>query len=393
VLVRRLRDLAAQLKKSYCTLIIVSPLLNVPPGLQSEVAVVEFPPPTEAELGELLDELAARLQDEPVQIELEGGARELLARAALGLTADEALNAWHRALIERGSLGREDASFVAREKRRVVKRSGALEFLDVVPDWSDIGGLSGLKAWLHARREGFSARAREFGLPSPRGVLLLGVPGCGKSLVARASAASGACRCCASMWQRLRQIRGESEANLRRALRAAESASPCVLWVDELEKAFSARGDDGGTALRVLGAFLFWLQERTAPVFVVATANSIEPLPPELLRRGRFDELFFVDLPQEAERVQIWRIHLRRRGRDPEGFDVESLARDSEGYSGAEIESATISALYHAFEAGREVNTGDLRRALEATIPLSRALHEEIASLRDWAGTRARGAS
>jgi SpoVK/Ycf46/Vps4 family AAA+-type ATPase len=270
-----------------------------------------------------------------------------------------------------------------------------LEFYEAHGDLDDVGGLDELKAWLGKRGAAFSEKAHSFGLPAPRGVLLLGVPGCGKSLTAKAVGAA---------WN-LPLLRfdvgsvfgkyvGESEANLRRALRAAEAVAPCVLWVDELEKAISSgRGEDGGTTLRILGAFLSWLQEKSTPVFVVATANNVESLPPELLRKGRLDEIFFVDLPSECERRAIFAIHLRKHGRDVEAFEVEALAQNSAGYSGAEIEQAVIAALYDAFDEQREVATCDVLHNLQAMVPLSITMQEEVAALRTWASTRARAAS
>jgi SpoVK/Ycf46/Vps4 family AAA+-type ATPase len=393
LVVRRLRDAIQTLKRSHSTLVILSPVLRVPPHLEKEIAVVDYPLPGFEELGEVLDELMRRAGEAAPP--LDAALREQLAQAALGLTADEAANAFSKALVIGSEAGTLDASIVLAEKKQVIRKTRALEFYEAQSDWAQIGGLEQLKAWLQTRGAAFSEAAREFGLPAPRGVLLLGVPGCGKSLTAKTIGAA---------W-RLPLLRfdvsrvfgkyvGESEANLRRALRAAEAVAPCVLWVDELEKAFAAaRGEDGGVSARLLGGFLSWLQEKQAPVFVVATANSIKRLPPELLRKGRLDEIFFVGLPDEAERAAIFAIHLQKRGRAPERFALAELARQSREYSGAEIESVVISALYGAFEAGREVVTQDIEASLRASVPLARTMPEEIAALREWAATRARSAS
>ena len=261
-----------------------------------------------------------------------------------------------------------------------------------------VGGMADLKDWLRKRGLAFTERARRFGLPEPRGLLLLGVQGGGKSLVAKSVA---------SLWKlpllRLdmgkvfSEMVGSSEHNIRVALRLAESVAPCVVWLDELEKGISGLGSsnrsDAGTAARVFGSFLVWMQEKTAPVFVIATSNDISSLPPELLRKGRFDEIFFVDLPSRSERREILSIHLARRHRDPTRFDLERLAGEMEGFSGAEIEQVIISGLYDAFEAERELTDDDLLRNVRQTIPLSQTMKEQITGLRNWARTHARSAS
>ncbi|HEX8833657.1 MAG TPA: AAA family ATPase, partial [Abditibacteriaceae bacterium] len=304
VIERRLRDVVYALKRSYSTLIFLSPTLLVPPHLEKDVAVVDYDLPTFDDLQFILDELVARVSSNPnVHIDMDSATRESLVKAAQGLTADEAANVFAKALVLNSRLDALDISVVLSEKKQIIRKTGMLEFYEAQEHLSDIGGLEHLKDWLDKRSGAFSERAREFGLPAPRGILLLGVPGCGKSLTAKAIGAA---------WK-LPLLRfdvgsvfgkyvGESEANLRRALKAAEAVAPCVLWIDEMEKAFSvSRGDDGGTTMRIFGAFLSWLQDKKAPVFVIGTANNIEQLPPELLRRGRLDEIFFVDLPDADE--------------------------------------------------------------------------------------------
>ena len=261
-----------------------------------------------------------------------------------------------------------------------------------------MAGLENLKDWLKKRSAAFSERAAQFGLPAPKGVLLLGVQGCGKSLCAKAAS---------SLWK-LPLLRfdigrvfgslvGSSEESMRRAIQTAESVAPAILWIDEIDKAFAgtqgSAGSDGGTASRVFGTFLTWLSEKTAPVFVIATANDISQLPPELLRKGRVDEIFFVDLPTEEERREIFRIHLAKRHRDPARFDLDLFARSSEGFSGAEIEEAIISGLFDAFSQGTELDTATIRAGLAETVPLSRTMSEELNRLRTWAQGRARPSS
>jgi SpoVK/Ycf46/Vps4 family AAA+-type ATPase len=285
---------------------------------------------------------------------------------------------------------------MAAEKRQILRKTGVLEYFDQGEAIGDVGGLDALKAWLAKRVNAFGARARDFGLPEPRGLLLVGVQGCGKSLVAKAVA---------SQWKLpllrmdvgklMGSLVGASEANIRQALQMAESLSPVILWVDEIEKGFAGAGGagDGGTAARVLGTFLTWLQEKEAPVFVIATANDLSRLPPEMLRKGRFDETFFVDLPQAAERRAILEIHLKKRKRLVADFDLAALAAACDGFSGAEIEQGLIDALYDAFDRGRPLTTDDVLKAFGSTVPHSRTMSDSIAQLRDWARDKARAAS
>ncbi|MFC6670769.1 AAA family ATPase [Marinobacterium aestuariivivens] len=316
-----------------------------------------------------------------------------LLEAALGLSTSEAQLAFARAITEKGRLTEAEIPLIVGEKEQVIRKSGHLEYFHPKARLDDIGGLDRLKAWLQRRNQAFSEEAREFGLEAPRGVLLLGLPGTGKSLAAKAVA---------NAWQlpllRLDMGRiyggivGQSEENMRRALHMAETLSPCILWVDEIEKALSGMkssgSTDGGTTARVLGSFLTWLQEKQKPVFVVATANHIEHLPPELLRKGRVDEIFFVDLPVEADRVEILKIHLRARGRRDEDFSEEELrklARQAQCFTGAELEEVVKEALFRAFDDGRQLRQTDLADAIAETTPLSQTMHELIRDTRDWA--------
>ncbi len=321
-----------------------------------------------------------------------------MLQAALGLTLSEAENVFARIIVESEQLSGDNVHAVFVEKQQIIRKSGLLEYFSTEDSFSNVGGLGALKEWLQKRSLAFTPEARSFGLPAPKGILLLGVQGCGKSLCAKAVS---------TLWQMplLRfdigrmfgSLVGSSEENIRRAIHVAESVAPAILWVDEIDKAFAGtRGSnhgDGGTSARVFGTFLTWLSEKAAPVFVVATANDISHLPPELLRKGRLDEIFFVDLPGEQDRKQIFEIHLLKKGRSPDAFDLDLCARASQEFSGAEIEESINSALYDAFYSGNELATRHIIGALEQTIPLAKTMAEEIQRLRGWAQGRARGAS
>ena len=397
--IRRLRDVAYHLRDTYKTIVIVSPTMKISPELAKDVTVVEFGLPRAGDFNRLLDRIIEDVKDSPqVQIDLDPDSRERLLRAARGLTLKEAENVFAKTLVLDGKLNADDVDVVFSEKQQVIRKSGLLEYYESRERFSHVGGLENLKDWLAKRSVAFTERAAKFGLPAPRGVLLLGVQGCGKSLCAKAVA---------SLWK-LPLLRfdlgrmfsglvGSSEENIRRAIRTAESVAPAILWVDEIDKALAgsagSAGSDGGTSARVFGTLLTWLSEKTASVFVIATANEISHLPPELLRKGRLDEIFFVDLPTEAERVEILAIHLRKRSRDPKKFDLATLARVSDGFSGAEIEEAIISALFDAFSQQTELNTEIVKENVGQTVPLSKTMSEELSRLRSWAHGRARPAT
>jgi SpoVK/Ycf46/Vps4 family AAA+-type ATPase len=274
---------------------------------------------------------------------------------------------------------------VVQEKKAVIRESQALEFYTVEETPEDVGGLEVLKKWLMLRERAFGTEASAYGLPPPKGLALIGIPGTGKSLSAKMIG---------GLW-RLPLLRldvgalfgslvGESEERIRHALRLAETVAPCVLWIDEIEKAFATGDVDGGTSQRVFGTLLTWMQEKQEPVFVVATANDVMALPAETLRRGRFDEIFFLDLPTEDERRDIFTVHFRKRRRDPAAFDVHALAKVADGYTGAEIAHAVVDAMYHAFNEGRDIETPDIVNAIDRTVPLSRSQREVIERLRSW---------
>jgi AAA+ superfamily predicted ATPase len=399
VVIRALRDLAHALKATYTTVILLSPSLVIPPELEKEISVLDVPLPTFAELYALLKEIAAVVRKGNLAtVDLTKADAEAMVKAAQGLTLSEAENAFAKAIADDGMLKREDVALVLEEKRQVIRKSGLLEYFAADQRLGDVGGLELLKGWLDRRASSFGEAARRFGLPEPKGLLLLGVQGCGKSLTAKAvSAQWGLPLLRLDMGRIFSGLIGSSEENLRKAIRVAESVAPVVLWIDEIEKGLagvrSSDATDSGVTARVFATLLTWLQEKTAPVFVAATANRIDALPPELLRKGRFDEIFFLDLPAVAERREIFEIHLRRRRRDPKGFDLDALARGAEGFSGAEIEQAIVSALYDAFGEGTELAQRHVARAVAESLPLSKTMAEEIGRVREWARTRTRPAS
>ncbi len=397
--IRRLKDIALHLKNSRKTIVLISPVMEIPAELDKEITVINFPQPAKEDLGALLDKAVEELREsQQVEIELDEEGRERLLQAALGLTLGEAENVFAKIIVKNQRLSGDHVNEVFAEKQQIIRKSGLLEYYAAEEDFASVGGLSVLKDWVNKRAVAFTAEARAFGLPAPKGVLLLGVQGCGKSLCAKAVS---------RLWQlpllrfdmgrMFGSLVGSSEENVRRAIAVAESIAPAVLWVDEIDKAFtgsqSSGVTDGGTTARVFGTFLTWLSEKSAPVFVVATANDVSQLPPELLRKGRLDEIFYVDLPLDEERAEIFRIHLAKRHRNPEEFDLPALAAASQEFSGAEIEEAIISALYDAFYAKQELATAHVLATLSQTVPLARTMAEKITAQRNWATGRARNAS
>ncbi|NCJ06895.1 AAA family ATPase [Synechococcales cyanobacterium C] len=392
--VRWLRDAIASFKGTEKAIILMSPVQQIPIELEKDVIVLDFPLPTLCDLDQVLaDHVGSSLR------RTSPDTCEKLVKAALGLTLDEAEKVYRKAKVTAGQLTEAEVNIVLSEKKQLIRRNGILEFMEIDETLDMVGGLEELKHWLCQRSNAFSERAREYGLPQPKGMLILGVPGCGKSLIAKTTS---------RLWGlpllRLDMGRvydgstvGRSEANLRNALKTAESISPAILFIDEMDKAFAggagSSDSDGGTSSRIFGSFLTWLQEKTSSVFVMATANRVERLPGEFLRKGRFDEIFFVDLPNKEERQQIFEIHLSKRRREIERFDIEQLANVCDGFSGAEIEQAIIAAMYEAFAQGREFTQLDIIAASRATLPLSKTMTEQVSALRDWARQRARPAA
>lgn len=379
-IVRALKDFIS--KPSSPDIIILSPSDIQSPELRKTFVTLHLPTPDAKELKAILKEV---LKDQPIK----ASQLDLMVLAALGLTSMEARRAFKLAKLGRRSSPVEE---VLAQKRRLSTAGSALEFLEQSEEFNHIGGLSELKSWLTKRRRAFGDKARDFGLPPPRGLLLLGVQGCGKSLTAKAVS---------KLWNvpllRLDlSILGTEggEAKLENALALSASVAPAILWIDEIEKGFAEHSTNRGfLPSRMLSTFVIWLQEKKAPVFVVATANSISDMPPELLRKGRFDEIFFVDLPNEIEREEIFGIHLSKRKRDLAEFDLKALAKRSNGMSGAEIEEALVSALYEAFDENTELKQKHIVKSIKATVPLAKTMEEKIKELKDWAKGRARVSS
>jgi len=395
---RALRDLAEWLPQTLMTLVILSPTLDVPNELSKDLTVVDYPLPSREELTELLESIIRDVADNPAfQFDSTREGRDRLIDSALGLTLKEAENVFAKTLILRSKLTADQVDVVNSEKKQLIRKSGLLEYLEPSDQLDAIGGLENLKEWLRKRRRGFTAQARQYGLPLPKGVLFVGVQGCGKSLCAKAVA---------NEW-RMPLLRmdagmvfgrfvGESESNMRQTIKLAEGVAPAILWVDEIDKGFSGLMDgsgDSGTTRRVFGSFITWMQEKTGAVFVIATANAVENLPAELLRKGRFDEIFFVDLPGEAERRDILKIHMARRKRTLTDAQLNALAVATEGFSGAELEQVIVAGMFQAFEENAEVSGDHLMRAVEETFPLSKTMREQIEARRKWAVGRARPAS
>lgn len=394
--VRRLRDLLPHLASHRKTLLMMSPVETLPTELLKDVTTLELPlpglPEMRRQLQQALD-LRASGKSSPLETSLE----DRLSQAVLGLTLREAAHALSNVLRDADELTEEIVPRLVAEKRHLIQGSNLLEFFDLDEGIGDIGGLDGLKEWIQQRSQAFSSDARSQGISNPRGVLLAGVQGCGKSLSARAIARMlGFPLVRMDIGALLESTRGGSEQNLRDVLKLMETIAPAVLWLEEIDKAFGGYDADAAgdaTMSRMIARFLTWLQEHTAPVFVVATANRVESLPPELLRRGRFDELFFVDLPNFHERQEIYRIHLVRRGWKPEKFDLVQLAESSDGFSGAEIEEVVNSAIIESFARNRMPSQKDLEDARERTVPLSVTMEDEIFQLREWARSRCRPAT
>jgi hypothetical protein len=390
---RKLRDLVPRLAAEGRCLAVVAPRLAIPEGLEGDGAAVRLPLPDDAELSALLEVVQAGLAHPGAPAPLGAEVRHRALVAARGLTEGQARRAFTRALRRDPALGTDGIAAVSAEKKRLLARDLGLELVDSPDRPEDLGGLATFKAWMEERALAFDPDASRYGLPPPRGVLLVGVQGCGKSLAAKAAAARLGVPILRLDLPRVLGSRDGAEEGLARALEAAEVLAPVALWVDEIEKGFagSAPGDGGDPrAARLLGAFSTWLQERKGPVFVVATANDVSRLPPELLRRGRFDELFFVDLPDLEARREILELHLRRRGRDPATLDVAAIADLCVEYSGAEIEQVVVGALHRAYALGRELESADLRRVAQDVVPLFRTYEEQIKALREWARGRAR---
>jgi AAA+ superfamily predicted ATPase len=387
-MIKTLRNIALDNTKGK-NLVFSQPFRQLPRELEKEVHILDLPYPEFEDIKAIYNKVC-----KTYNINTSSEPDTDLIEAALGLTIMEAEKAFSLAYIESGSLSSAEVPLVIKEKENVIKKSGYLEYYHPKETMTDVGGLSNLKDWLVKRGRGFDKGAKSFGLTYPRGILLLGIPGTGKSLTAKAIGNDWLFPLLRlDMGKIFGGIVGESEKNIREALNIAETIAPSILWIDEIEKGMSgissSGSSDGGTTARVLGTFLTWMQEKTKPVFVVATANDISQLPPELLRKGRVDEIFFVDLPTEKEREDIIKIHLKKKNRQAKDFNTKKLAKVSKGFSGAELEEVIKEALFQAYDKEREVNDEDIQEAIEKTFPLSRTMHETIDKMRKWAKSRA----
>ena len=398
--IRKIRDIIPDLKLGSVrkTVFFIAPELLIPEALQKEITIFDFPLPTLDEIRNKFNSMLA--QNKGVTVEINDEDRDKLCKAALGLTLQEAESAFALAMVNDGKINIKDLPVILEEKIQVIKKTGILEFIKSDYSINDIGGLDNLKNWLLKRNNSWSEQAKKYCIPAPKGVLVTGVPGCGKSLTAKAMS---------TIWQLpllkldfgkvFSGLVGSSEENMRRALATAEAVAPSILWIDEIEKGLSGLGSNGdsGVSSRIFGQFLTWMQEKVSPVFVIATANNINNLPPELLRKGRFDEIFFVDLPTSEERKEIFRLHLEKRLKDKTVSSeigeiknlCEELAKMTEGFIGSEIEQVVVSALCDAFFENRPLKFEDLAKNIQTTVPLSMTQREQILALRAWANVRA----
>lgn len=399
---RQLRNLArslpATVRESAQAVIVLSTSGDIPASLSGHATVIEWPMPDRAEIAAILDAAIEGLPDDLKATAAPNGTREAAIDAAVGLSGEEAASCYAKSLVQ---LRRIDAAAVSKEKSRVIARERVLEWYDPIPGGLDsVGGLDNLKGWLISRKNAYTPEARAYGLPAPKGAMLVGVPGCGKSLTAKAIATAwGVPLLRVDLGALKSKFVGESEGNLRKAFRVIEAIGRCVVWFDEIEKALqgaTSGSADGGVSSDALGSILSWMQERQGEAFVIATANDVTGLPPELLRKGRFDEVWFVDLPNPQERYDIT-LAAARSLRQSSFSDMErigELTAATEGFTGSEIAALVPDALYRSFADGaRPMKIADLLEAARTVVPLSKTAEEKIKALRDWASTRARAAT
>jgi len=391
--VRTLQNLARPFAKDRRAVVVTAPRITLPPELEKLAAFFRLDLPTERELRRLARHVIKDLSREhKIKMELSDDEFHRLVEGMKGLTLFEAERALTKAILRDLALTQRDLEVIIEIKRELLEQDGVLEYFPAEEGMAEIGGLGKLKQWLAKRKKAFTPEAKRFGVSPPKGIILLGVQGCGKTMAAKAVAREWGLPLLRMEPGRLYdKYVGESDKNLEKALKVAERMAPCVLMIDEIEKGFAAVGSaeaDAGLSKRIFGRLLGWLQERKAAVFVVATCNQIAELPPELMRKGRFDEIFFIDLPDAETRKEIFAVHLKKRKRDPAAFDLDALAHAAEGFSGAEIEQAVVSTLYTAFSRGSDVDTPLLLDELKATNPLSVTRQEDITALRAWARGR-----
>jgi len=396
VVVRRLRDVGQKFSANRRTLVLTSPAIEMPPELVGLIEFLDLPLPDKDRLREIIRETYTRMTGtHTLKLQLDASGVDAMAANLRGLTEEAAERAISQTVVGRLALSPDCVTDVLEAKKALLKRSEMLEFIDATGNMASVGGLENLKTWLGQRRGSWDDKAREFGLEAPKGVIIMGVQGCGKSLCARSVAGEWKLPLVkfdtAAIYDK---YIGETEKRIQKVFKVAEGLAPCVLWIDELEKVFAGSGPDSasadaGVSSRLLASFLSWMQDRKAPVFVAATCNNVSALPPELIRKGRFDELFFVDLPNQAERKQITAIQLTKRKRKPVDYDLDRIAAAAKGFAGSEIESVVQTALYAAFSRKQELSNEDMLTALSSTVPLSVTRAEEIATLRAWAKDRA----
>lgn len=394
-ILRRIRECVRVSPKNHKTLIIQTLSFSTVKDLEKEIPILELPLPDKNVLEKIFK---ASIEDLDFDYKPRDMSREFdeIVNASIGLSSSEAEWTYRKIVAEKRRILATEIGEIVAAKETIIKKSGILEYFHPETSLNSIGGLENLKDWLRNRGKAFSQDAKKYGLPAPKGVLLLGIPGCGKSLTAKTIANEwGFPLLKFDLGRVFAGVVGESESNIRKALSLAETISPSILWIDEIEKGLSGLGSNGdsGTSSRVFGTLLTWMQEKKSEVFVIATANDIEKLPAELLRKGRFDEIFFVDLPTESEREAIFQIHIEKKGRQCSDFKLKDLASKTIGFSGAEIEEAVNEALFIAYNENREPQQEDIEQAIEGTWPLSRTMQESITKLRQWAKARAKLAS
>lgn len=395
-LIRKLKDFYQRLRGNTKTIFILSPILTLPNELEKEVTVIDVGLPDADEARMVFDSVLSSTSRK-IQDSLAPELKEKSIRAILGLGATEMGLALRRTFIGREEIVENELlDALLEQKAQLIRKSGTLEFVRTRVALDSIGGLENLKEWLQIRALAFSPRAKEFGLDVPKGVLIMGISGCGKSLCAKAVATAwGLPLLRLDLNQVYSGAFGSPEEVFRRAIKTVEAASPCVLWIDEIEAGIARSGEktSDSPASRIFGYFLTWMQEKEHPVFIAATANQIDLLPPEILRKGRFDEIFFVSLPSQKDRKEVFRIHLISRDKNPDSFDLDSLAKNTEGLTGAEIEQAVVSALFESFSKQKDLDDKELIIAASSIVPLSTTMREDISKLERWASNRAIKAS
>lgn len=391
--IRKLKDAARKIENSYKTIFMISPVLEIPLELAHDIVLLDVPLPNVEEVEKLLYQIIGKERHkDSLMGSLTEEVRDLCVKAGSGLSSQQIVQAFRKALSGKKAVSTKELDILFEEKRQIVRKSGLLELVKLDMNFDHLGGFGNFKRWLRQREDIFSKRAREFGLAFPKGVLLMGISGCGKSLCVKAISAFWKLPLLRLDMGRVYDgLEGTPEECLRKVIKTSEASAPCVLWIDEIEAGIANAGQKslGGSASRILASFLTWMQEKTSPVFIGATANNIELLPPEILRKGRFDELFYVELPQDEDRAEIIRIHLARRSIPLDRFDYTSLVKATEGFNGAEIEQGVMGALFRAYTQKREVSHNDLFIALESIVPLSTTMKEQIKNLERWAHNRA----